>query len=87
VLYNANLDTSHPSSLPALRAQLANAEAARKRDKEKGKDADVEALKTKEGMRQHVKEQQSEFQRLRQEILDRRNKKHGTAVDTAIEVE
>jgi E3 ubiquitin-protein ligase RAD18 len=87
-MYNANLDTSHPSSMPALRAQLATSEAARKRDKEKGKDANVEALKTKEGFKQHVKEQQSEFERLRQDILERRKKgKHGGAVDTAIEVE
>ncbi|KAL1410179.1 E3 ubiquitin-protein ligase rad18 [Vanrija albida] len=99
VLYNANLDTSHPSSLPALRAQLAQIEGSRKRDKERGKDDEVGALQTKEGLRRHAQEQRSEFERLRQQIIDRRKAKAGgggggtgtpsagLAVDSAIEVE
>ncbi|WOO78901.1 Postreplication repair E3 ubiquitin-protein ligase rad18 [Vanrija pseudolonga] len=87
VLYNANLDTSHPSSLPALRAQLAQIESSRKRDKDRGKDDEVGALQTKEGMHKHAQDQRSEFERLRQQILDRKAKKTGMAVDSPIEVE
>lgn len=87
MLYNANLDTSHPSSLPALRAQLAQIESSRKRDKERGKDDEVGALQTKEGIHKHAQDQRSEFERLRQQILDRKAKKTGMAVDSPIEVE
>lgn len=87
VLYNANLDTSHPASLSALRAQLANSESVRRRDKEKGKDEEVEALHTKDGLKRHAKEQRSEFDRLRQEIIERKEKRSGRGADTPIEVE
>ncbi|RSH84519.1 E3 ubiquitin-protein ligase rad18 [Apiotrichum porosum] len=87
VLFNANLDTSHPSSLPVLRTKLASMEASRKRDKDKGKDDEVDALQSKEGLKRHATDQKSEFERLRQQILNRKNKQSGSAADTAIEVE
>ncbi|CAK9786714.1 hypothetical protein CC85DRAFT_129889 [Cutaneotrichosporon oleaginosum] len=92
ILYNANLDTSHPAALPALRAKLANAEASRRRDRDKGKEEEVEALASKEGLAKHAREQRSEFERLRQDVLDRKARKargepDGQRVDTAIEVE
>lgn len=87
VLFNANLDTSHPSSLPVLRTKIASMEASRKRDKDKGKDDEVDALQSKEGLKRHATDQKSEFERLRQQILNRKNKQSGSAADTAIEVE
>ena len=66
LLYNSNLDTSHPRSLPALRAKLAEAEAARKRDKEKGKDALGEKLGTSGGMKEYARERRGECERLRE---------------------
>jgi E3 ubiquitin-protein ligase RAD18 len=71
LLYNSNLDTSHPKSLSALRAKLNEIEASRKRDKEKGKDALGEQLTTKEGVAKYVKERGGEFERLRKEVLAR----------------
>lgn len=87
VLFNANLDTSHPSSLSALRAKLNSVETSRKRDKDKGKDGEVEALQSKEGLKKHAVEQRSEFERLRHDILERKNRRSGMGMDTAIEVE
>ncbi|GMK54538.1 hypothetical protein CspeluHIS016_0111240 [Cutaneotrichosporon spelunceum] len=92
ILYNSNLDTSYPAALSALRAKLANTEASRRRDREKGKEDEVEALASKEGLAKHVREQRSEFERLRQDVLNRKARKErgepdGDRVDTAIEVE
>ena len=92
VMYNSNLDTEHPRSLSALRAKLNETEASRKRDKERGRDEAVQKLGTKEGFDQYVKTQESEFERLRRDIIDRRNKAEskptkGLGVDTAIEVD
>ena len=93
LLYNSNLDTSHPKSLPALRAALERAEGSRKRDREKGKDAAVEELGTGKGLQQYAKEKRSEFERLRQEIIERDRRRNaqgqelGVGKDSAIEVE
>lgn len=66
LLYNSNLDTSHPRSLAALRAKLTENEASRKRDREKGKDALGEKLGTKSGMAEYARERKGEFERLRE---------------------
>ena len=91
ILWNSNLDTSHPRSLPSLRAKLNEAEASRKRDKEKGKEALGQKLGTAEGMKQYVAEKKGEFERLRLEIMARDKKRReadsGTGKDSAIEVD
>ncbi|ORY25247.1 hypothetical protein BCR39DRAFT_544613 [Naematelia encephala] len=87
ILFNANLDTSHPKSLSALRAQLTEAEASRKRDKERGKEELGKELETKEGMAKYAKERRGEFERLRKEIMERDKRRAGAAVDTPIEVD
>ncbi|KIR52239.1 DNA repair protein rad18 [Cryptococcus gattii Ru294] len=91
ILYNANLDTSRPSSLSALRAKLAEAEASRKRDKEKGKDELVEQLGSKDGLAKYAQEKRSEFERLRKEIMERDKRRKaegkGSGRDSAIEVD
>ncbi|KIR32071.1 DNA repair protein rad18 [Cryptococcus deuterogattii MMRL2647] len=91
ILYNANLDTSRPSSLSALRAKLAEAEASRKRDKEKGKDDLVEQLGSKDGLAKYAQEKRSEFERLRKEIMERDKRRKaegkGSGRDSAIEVD
>lgn len=93
LLFNSNLDTSHPKSLSALRAALERAEASRKRDREKGKDAAVEELGTGKGLQQYAKEKRGEFERLRQEIIERDKRRNaqgqelGVGKDSAIEVE
>lgn len=91
ILYNANLDTSRPSSLSALRAKLAAAEASRKRDKEKGKDDLVEQLGSKDGLAKYAQEKRSEFERLRKEIMERDKRRKaegkGSGRDSAIEVD
>ncbi|WVQ83529.1 DNA repair protein rad18 [Cryptococcus sp. DSM 104549] len=91
ILYNANLDSSHPSSLSALRAKLSDAEASRKRDREKGKDEVVEQLGTKEGLEKYAKEKKGEFERLRREIMERdkrrKEEEKGQGKESAIEVE
>lgn len=69
--------------MQALRAQLASSEQSRRRDREKGKEEEVEALKSKEGFVKHAREQKAEFERLKREIMAR---KRG-AVDSPIEVE
>lgn len=87
VLYNASIDSSHPPSLGALRAQLNQNEAARKRDKERSKGVDAETLQTAEGIKRHAKDQAKEFERLRQDILDRKKKKGGSGAESPIEIE
>ncbi|KAK8861306.1 DNA repair protein rad18 [Kwoniella newhampshirensis] len=91
ILFNANLDTSHPSSLSALRAKLAESESSRKRDKEKGKDEMINQLGTKEGMEKYAKEKKGEFERLKKEIMERDKRREtegsGTGKENAIEVD
>lgn len=75
-----------------MRAKLAKSEESRKRDRERGKDEEVEQLQSKEGLAKHAREQRSEFERLRQDIMERKARKErgdpdGRALDTAIEVE
>jgi E3 ubiquitin-protein ligase RAD18 len=77
--------------LSALRAQLNEGEAARKRDRERGKDEAVQELGTAVGMAKYVKEKGGEFERLRKEIMERDKKKAvegaGKGRETAIEVD
>jgi E3 ubiquitin-protein ligase RAD18 len=92
ILFNSNLDTSHPQSLSALRAKLLEGESARRRDKDKGKEEAVQELGTIGGMVKYVKEKGGEFERLRREIMERDAKRgdaggSGKARDTAIEVD
>ncbi|WWD16791.1 DNA repair protein rad18 [Kwoniella shandongensis] len=97
ILFNANLDTSHPSSLSALRAKLTEAENSRKRDKERGKDEMVHQLGTKEGLEKYAKDKKGEFERLKKEIMERDKRRagagtaegsgSGTGKENAIEVE
>jgi E3 ubiquitin-protein ligase RAD18 len=62
---------------------LNEAEASRKRDKEKGKDEVAKELGTKEGMQKYAKDRASDFERLRREIQDRQR----GSKESAIEVE
>lgn len=66
-------------------------ESAKKRDKERGKDDAVKTLGTKAGMAKYASEQKADFDRLRQDIIqrDRRRKDEGMGkgTDTAIEVD
>ncbi|WWC59947.1 DNA repair protein rad18 [Kwoniella dejecticola CBS 10117] len=71
ILFNSNLDTSHPSSISALRAKLSDLEASKRRDKEKGKDEMIAQLGQKGGLQKYAKDKRSEFDRLRQEIIER----------------
>ncbi|EJT47043.1 hypothetical protein A1Q1_04286 [Trichosporon asahii var. asahii CBS 2479] len=88
VMYNANMDSSHPASLSKLRADLERAEASRRKDKERGKDEEVEALQTSDGLKKYAAEHKSDFERLRQDILERkRRKSQGGLKDSPIEVE
>jgi E3 ubiquitin-protein ligase RAD18 len=74
-----------------LRARLNEAEASRKRDKERGKDNLGQQLSTKEGMEKYARDKKSEFERLRREIMERKKRraesKKGSAANTAIEVD
>ncbi|WVQ73885.1 DNA repair protein rad18 [Cryptococcus sp. DSM 104548] len=89
VLYNANLDTSHPSSVSALRAKLAEAEASRKKDKEKGKDEVISQLGTKDGLAKYGRDKKGEFEKLRKDIMDRQKKslQKGHGKDAPIELD
>jgi E3 ubiquitin-protein ligase RAD18 len=91
ILWNSNLDTSHPQSLGALRAKLNQTEASRRRDKERGKDALGQQLGTKDGMDKYAKEKKGEFERLRQEIMERDKRRaqadKGSGADSPIEVD
>jgi E3 ubiquitin-protein ligase RAD18 len=91
LLYNSNLDTSQPRSLPSLRARLAETEASRKRDEDKGRLEAVEELKTVEGRSKYAHDKRSEFERLKQEIVERDKRRKmeekGAGVDSAIEIE
>lgn len=88
VMYNANMDSSHPASLSKLRADLERAETSRRKDKERGKDDEVEALQTSDGLKKYAAEHKSDFERLRQDILERkRRKSQGGLKDSPIEVE
>ncbi|KAL7422752.1 E3 ubiquitin-protein ligase rad18 [Cryptotrichosporon argae] len=91
VLYNANLDRAQPRALSALRAQLADAESARRRDREKGRDEAVKELGTKEGLERYAVDKRVEFERLRREIMDRDARRvraqAGQGEECAIEVE
>nr|XP_019012394.1 DNA repair protein rad18 [Kwoniella pini CBS 10737]OCF51175.1 DNA repair protein rad18 [Kwoniella pini CBS 10737] len=71
ILFNSNLDTSHPSSLSALRARLSDVEASKRRDKEKGKDDMVAQLGNRDGLQKYAKDKKSEFERLKREIMER----------------
>ncbi len=86
IIYNSNLDTSHPKTLPAMRAQLASMEEARKRDKEKGKEDAVRELGTKEGLERYGREKKDEFDRLRREVMERDKKRSG-GQENAIEID
>jgi len=91
LLYNSNLDTSQPRSLASLKARLAETEAARKRDVDKGRLEAVEELKTVEGRSKYAQDKRSEFERLKQEIVERDRKRKteekGAGVESAIEIE
>jgi len=88
ILFNSNLDTSHPRSLSALRAKLNEAEASRKRDRDKGKDEMVSQMGTRDGMAKYVKDKKREFERLRKDIMDRdERRKLGNGADRPIEVD
>ncbi|KAK6906910.1 DNA repair protein rad18 [Kwoniella mangroviensis CBS 8886] len=93
ILFNSNLDTSHPSSLSALRAKLSDMENSKKRDKERGKDEMINQLGSKDGLQKYAKDKKSEFERLRKEIIERDRKRKeqdegkGRGRDNAIEVE
>lgn len=91
LLFNSNLDTSQPRSLASLRAKLNDAETAKKRDVDKGKVEAVEELKTVAGRSKYAQDKRSDFERLRQEILDRDKKRKeeekGVGVESAIEVD
>ncbi|WRT65414.1 DNA repair protein rad18 [Kwoniella shivajii] len=93
ILFNSNLDTSHPSSLSALRAKMSDVEASKKRDKEKGKDEMINQMASTSGLRKYAKESGGEFERLKREIIerDKRRKEEeegkGSGRDNAIEVE
>lgn len=87
-MYNANMDSSHPASLSKLRADLERAESSRRKDKERRKDDEVEALQTTDGLKKYAAEHKSDFERLRQDILERkRRKSQGGLKDSPIEVE
>ncbi|ODN80808.1 DNA repair protein rad18 [Cryptococcus amylolentus CBS 6039] len=89
VLFNANLDTSHPSSISALRAKLAEAEASRKKDKDRGKDELINQLGTKDGLVQYGIDKKAEFDKLRKDIMDRQKKslRKGNGRDAPIELD
>jgi E3 ubiquitin-protein ligase RAD18 len=92
ILFNSNLDTSHPKSLSALRAKLVESESARRKDKDKGKEDAVQELGTVGGMAKYVKDKGVEFERLRREIMERDAKRgdgsgNGKGRETAIEVD
>ncbi|WVQ63010.1 DNA repair protein rad18 [Kwoniella botswanensis] len=93
ILFNSNLDTSHPSSLSALRAKLSDMENSKKRDKERGKDEMINQLGSKDGLQKYAKDKKSEFEKLRKEIIERDRKRKeqedgkGGGKDNAIEVE
>lgn len=91
LLYNSNLDTSQPRSLSSLRARLAETEASRKRDEDKGRLEAVEELKTVEGRSKYARDKMSEFERLKQDIVERDRKRKleekGAGVESAIEIE
>jgi E3 ubiquitin-protein ligase RAD18 len=91
LLYNSNLDTSQPRSLQSLRAKLAETEASRKRDEDKGRLEAVEELKTVEGRSKYAQDKRTEFERLKQDIMDRDKRRKieekGAGVDSAIEIE
>jgi E3 ubiquitin-protein ligase RAD18 len=86
-MYNANLDTSHPRSIPSLRAKLAEAESSRKRDKDKGRTGQVEELSTKEGLAKYAKNKAEDFDKLRRDIVGRERRTKGKGVETPIEVD
>ncbi|EIW69170.1 hypothetical protein TREMEDRAFT_69003 [Tremella mesenterica DSM 1558] len=87
LLYNSNLDTSHPKSLGALRAKLNEAEASRRRDKEKGREEMVSGLKTSDGLAKYAQDTKGEFERLRREIMERDKKRVGSGAEAPIEIE
>lgn len=90
-MYNSNLDSSHPRSVASLRARLADTEAARKRDVDKGRVEAVEELKTVEGRSKYATDKRGEFERLRRDIMERDKKRKeevkGVGVESAIEVD
>ncbi|RXK38845.1 DNA repair protein rad18 [Tremella mesenterica] len=87
LLYNSNLDTSHPKSLGALRAKLNEAEASRRRDKEKGREEMASELKTSDGLARYAQDTKGEFERLRREIMERDKKRVGSGAEAPIEIE
>ncbi|WWC87553.1 DNA repair protein rad18 [Kwoniella dendrophila CBS 6074] len=95
ILFNSNLDTSHPSSISALRAKLNEIESSKRKDKEKGKDEMINQLSNKDGLQKYAKDKKSEFDKLRKEIIERDKKRKeqdngngkGAARENAIEVE
>jgi E3 ubiquitin-protein ligase RAD18 len=85
ILFNSNLDTDRPKSLSALRAMLNETEASRKRDKDRGKDDAVQQLATSDGLAKYARDKKGDFERLRQDILNRSKK--GNGKDSPIEVD
>ncbi len=85
ILFNANLDTSHPQSISALRAKLKSIEAARQRDKDKGKEEKIG------DMNQYAKDKKGEFERLKKEIMERDKRRadsvKGSEAESPIEVD
>jgi len=85
IIFNANLDTSHPQSISALRAKLKSAEAARQKERDKGKEDKIADID------QYAREKKGEFERLRRDIMERDKKKRemakGLGTETAIEVD
>jgi len=83
IIFNANLDTSHPQSLSALRAKLKAVEAVRLKDR--GKEDKISNIA------QYAKDKKGEFEKLRREIQERDKKRleatQGLGKDSAIEVE
>ena len=82
IIFNANLDTSHPQSISALRAKLKTAEVARQKEKDKGKEDKIADID------QYAREKKGEFERLRRDILERdKRKREGLEAESPIEVD
>ena len=82
IIFNANLDTSHPQSISALRAKLKTAEVARQKEKDKGKEDKIADID------QYAREKKGEFERLRRDILERdKRRREGLEAESPIEVD
>jgi len=83
IIFNANLDTSHPQSTSALRAKLKAVEAARLKDKNKEEKIS--------DMAQYAREKKGEFEKLRRDIQERDLRRsaaaQGRGAESAIQVD